>query len=50
MAGLFGDKPAGKGLFEENCYVYVLCFDEAKGHLPLIIYPSEAYKDSKKFL
>jgi len=50
MAGLFKDKPAGKEIFEEHCYVYVLCFDEAKGHMPLLIYPSEVYKDDKHFM
>ena len=35
---------------EDLCYVYVLYFDEAKGHQPLLIFPTEEFKDSKKFM
>ena len=50
MADLFGKEPVKKNLFEEYCYVNMLYFDEKKGHVPLIIYPSEEYKDNKKVM
>ncbi|MFX1357094.1 MAG: hypothetical protein ACFFA8_07385 [Promethearchaeota archaeon] len=36
--------------FEELAVVYVLYFDEARGHIPLLIYPDDRYKDDKKFM
>jgi len=36
--------------FEEICIVYVLYFDEAQGHIPLLIYPDDKYKEDKKFM
>ncbi|MBN1801187.1 MAG: hypothetical protein JW891_06740 [Candidatus Lokiarchaeota archaeon] len=51
MNGLSGDSSSNyKSLFDEYCYVYVMCFDEEKGHLPLIIFPHEKYQDNKKFM
>jgi len=37
---------------EDLCVVYVLYFDEARGHVPLIIYPInlDNLKDNKKFM
>ncbi len=35
---------------EELCYVYILYFDESKGHVPLLIFPNEKLKDDKKFM
>ena len=52
MADLFGKEPARKRLLEELCVVYVLYFDEALGHMPLVIFPIEGdmLKDNKKFM
>lgn len=52
MADLFGEDPKRKKFLEELCVVYVLYFDEALGHMPLIIYPIEGdrLKDNKKFM
>jgi len=36
--------------FEELCYVYVLYFDEEKGHIPLIMFPNEDLKEDKSFM
>ncbi|MEJ2296542.1 MAG: hypothetical protein P8Y23_17480 [Candidatus Lokiarchaeota archaeon] len=48
------DEPKSKSLdkntFEELAVVYVLYFDEAHGHTPLLIYPDDRYKDDKKFM
>lgn len=35
---------------EELCYVYILYFDEEKGHIPLIMFPNEELKDNKSFM
>ncbi|MEJ2250914.1 MAG: hypothetical protein P8Y97_14835 [Candidatus Lokiarchaeota archaeon] len=35
---------------EKLCYVYIMYFDESKGHIPLLIYPSESFKDNKEFM
>ncbi|MFX1396672.1 MAG: hypothetical protein ACFFAS_06460 [Promethearchaeota archaeon] len=50
MSGLSGDTPSSKDLSDEYCYIYVMCFDEEKGHLPLITYPNEDFQESKKFM
>ena len=52
MADLFDKDPSRKKLLEELCVVYVLYFDEALGHMPLVIYPIEGdkLKDNKKFM
>ncbi|TXT64666.1 MAG: hypothetical protein BAJALOKI3v1_180029 [Promethearchaeota archaeon] len=39
-----------KNPLEELCYVYVLYFDEEKGHIPLIMFPNEELKDNKSFM
>ena len=49
MAELF-DSPSEKNHFEELAVVYVLYFDEAQGHMPLLIYPAEEYKNDKAFM
>ncbi|MFX1275656.1 MAG: hypothetical protein ACFFBP_14685 [Promethearchaeota archaeon] len=50
MADLLKDSSKSNNGLEELCYVYVLYFDEAKGHQPLLIFPTEKYKDNKKFM
>jgi len=49
LAELF-DSPSEKNPFEELAVVYVLYFDEAQGHMPLLIYPVETYKNDKAFM
>jgi len=39
-----------KNPFEEMCEIYILFFDEARGHIPLLIYPSEKLIENKKFM
>jgi len=43
-------KPLEKKHIEELCVVYVMYFDEARGHVPLLIYPDDQYKDNKKYM
>ncbi|MFX1314442.1 MAG: hypothetical protein ACFE9T_01130 [Promethearchaeota archaeon] len=50
MAELFDSSSPDKNPFEELAIVYVLYFDEAHGHVPLLIYPDDRYKDDKKFM
>lgn len=52
MANLFNSNPSEKVNFSKLFVVYVLYFDESRGHLPLIIYPieTEKYKESKRFM
>ena len=49
MAELF-ESTSEKNPFEELAVVYVLYFDEAQGHMPLLIYPVEKYKNDKAFM
>ena len=49
MAELF-ESTSEKNPFEELAVVYVLYFDEAQGHMPLLIYPIETYKNDKAFM
>jgi hypothetical protein len=35
---------------EELCYVYILYFDEEKGHMPLLMYPDDELKNDKDFM
>ena len=49
MADLF-DSSSVKNPLEELAVVYVLYFDEAQGHMPLLIFPEEKYKDDKAFM
>ncbi len=47
--------PKNSTLLEEKhiaeiCMVYVLYFDEAQGHIPLLIFPDDKYKEDKKFM
>jgi hypothetical protein len=49
LAELFGSSPE-KNPFEELAIVYILYFDEAQGHMPLLIYPVETYKNDKTFM
>ena len=50
MAELFGPSSSEKNPFEELTVVYVLYFDETRGHMPLLIYPDDRYKDDKTFM
>ncbi|MFX0058923.1 MAG: hypothetical protein ACFE8J_11550, partial [Candidatus Heimdallarchaeota archaeon] len=50
MVNLTGSSNSQNYAFEELAVVYVLYFDEAKGHIPLLIYPDDRYKDDKKFM
>ncbi|MHA1273047.1 MAG: hypothetical protein ACTSVV_17370 [Promethearchaeota archaeon] len=50
MAELFDREEKERNPFEELCVVYILYFDEERGHVPLLIYPSEKYKNNKKFM
>ncbi|MHA1291602.1 MAG: hypothetical protein ACTSQJ_02910 [Promethearchaeota archaeon] len=50
MADLFNHNSKEKDLVEDLCVVYILYFDEEKGHVPLLIYPSEEYKNNKKYM
>ncbi len=50
MANLFGSGSSEKSPFDELCVVYVLYFDEKHGHLPLLIYPDDKYKDDKSIM
>jgi len=53
VTDLFGSEPLEqKDAFEKLYAVYVLYFDEEKGHIPLIIYPLdlEKLKDNKRFM
>ncbi|MFX1337611.1 MAG: hypothetical protein ACFFDK_03295 [Promethearchaeota archaeon] len=35
---------------KEVSIVYVLYFDEARGHIPLLVYPDDKYMEDKKFM
>ncbi|TXT65965.1 MAG: hypothetical protein BAJALOKI1v1_350008 [Promethearchaeota archaeon] len=35
---------------EELCYVYLMYFDEERGHIPLLMYPNEDLKEDKDFM
>ncbi len=35
---------------EELCYVYILYFDEERGHVPLLMYPDDELKNDKDFM
>ncbi|MFW9898233.1 MAG: hypothetical protein ACFFDO_03115 [Candidatus Thorarchaeota archaeon] len=52
MADSLETKSLEEILQEELCVVYVLYFDEAKGHVPLLIYPIEVkeLKKNKRFM
>ena len=50
MADWNNSKPLDKKHIEELCVVYVMYFDEARGHVPLLIYPDDKYKDNKKYM
>lgn len=49
MADLF-DSSSVKRPFEDLAVVYVMYFDEAQGHMPLLIYPDDQYRNNKKFM
>ncbi|MFX1395024.1 MAG: hypothetical protein ACFFAH_15835 [Promethearchaeota archaeon] len=52
MEDSFNSKTLEETLQEELCVVYVLYFDEAKGHVPLLISPVEEkkLKEDKRFM
>jgi hypothetical protein len=43
-------KPSKKNDVEDLCVAYILYFDEARGHVPLMIYPDDKYKNDKKYM
>jgi len=49
LADLF-DTSSEKTPFEDLAVVYVMYFDEAQGHMPLLIYPDDQYRNNKKFM
>ncbi len=49
MADLFGS-PASNNNYEGLFDLYILYFDEEKGHLPLLMYPHDEFKEDKKFM
>ncbi|MFX0012366.1 MAG: hypothetical protein ACFE9R_18785 [Candidatus Hermodarchaeota archaeon] len=49
MAELF-DSSSEKNPFEDLAIVYVMYFDEAQGHMPLLIYPDDNYRNNKTFM
>ena len=50
MAELFGSSSSKKNPFEDLAVVYVMYFDEALGHMPLLIYPDDKYRNNKTFM
>ena len=50
MSEFFNSSTSEKNPFEELAVVYVLYFDEASGHIPLLIYPDDRYKDDRNFM
>jgi hypothetical protein len=49
LAELF-DSSSKKNPFEDLAIVYVMYFDEAQGHMPLLIYPDDNYRNNKTFM
>jgi len=52
LADLF-DSPSSslkKNPFEDIAVVYIMYFDEAKGHMPLLIYPDDQYRNNITFM
>jgi len=50
LADLDNSNSSEKNPIEELCIVYVMYFDESRGHVPLLIYPDDKYKDDKKYM
>ncbi len=52
MAELFGSSSSSskRNPFEDLAVVYVMYFDEAQGHMPLLIYPDDSYRNNKLFM
>jgi len=50
LADWNNSKPLDKKHIEELCVVYVMYFDEEKGHVPLLIYPDDKYKNNKAYM
>jgi len=50
LAELFGPSSSKKNPFEDLAVVYVMYFDEAQGHMPLLIYPDDKYRNNKTFM
>ncbi len=50
LVDLNNSKHSEEKHIEEVVIVYVLYFDEARGHIPLLIYPDDKYKDDKKYM
>ncbi len=50
LADSKNSKPSEKKRIGDLSVVYVLYFDEAIGHVPLLIYPDDKYKEDKKYM
>ncbi|GAH01543.1 unnamed protein product, partial [marine sediment metagenome] len=50
MAELFDSSSSKKNPFEDLAVVYVMYFDEAQGHMPLLIYPVDEYRKNVTFM
>jgi hypothetical protein len=52
LAELFGSSRSSlkKNPFEDLAVVYVMYFDEAQGHMPLLIYPVDQYRNNIAFM
>ena len=50
LVDLKNSKHSEEKHIEEVVIAYVLYFDEARGHIPLLIYPDDKYKDDKKYM
>ena len=50
LADLFGSSSSKNNPLEELAVVYVMYFDEAQGHMPLLIYPDDMYRNNKIFM
>ncbi len=50
MSKIPKSETAEKNPLEELAVVYVLYFDEAQGHIPLLIFPDDSFKDDKNYM
>ena len=50
MVELFDSSSSKKNPFEDLAVVYIMYFDEAQGHMPLLIYPDDKYRNNITFM
>ena len=50
MSDFFLDESEEKDPIKELCVVYVLYFDELKGHIPLLAYPKDYLRHDKEYM